>query len=89
MWWDAMPIYGGPISADRKALHLAALETMTAILKFDSLACQESALHGLGHWYKIFPQPIERLVDEFLLLHANARPELLSYARSARCGCVL
>jgi hypothetical protein len=89
MWWDVMPVYGGPVLADRQALYLVALETMAKILKFDSLACQESALHGLGHWHRIFPQRIESLIDEFLWLHANARPELLTYARSARCGCVL
>jgi hypothetical protein len=89
MWWDTMPVYGGPVLADRQALHLAALETMAKILKFDSLACQESALHGLGHWYRIFPQQIDCLIDEFLLLHADARQELLTYARSAGCGCVL
>src|SRR5258707_7560559 len=24
MWWDTMPVYGGPVLADRQALHLAA-----------------------------------------------------------------
>ena len=84
-----MPVYGGPVLADRQALHLAALETMAKILEFDSLACQESALHGLGHWHRIFPQQIESLIDEFLLLHSGARPQLLTYARAARGGCVL
>jgi hypothetical protein len=27
-----------------------ALRTMARMLDFKSLACQESALHGLGHW---------------------------------------
>jgi hypothetical protein len=89
MWWDTMPVYGGPVLADRQALHLAALEVMATILKLDSPPCQESALHGLGHWHRIFPQEIEGLIDEFLSLNADARPELLTYARSARCGCVL
>jgi hypothetical protein len=89
MWWDNMPIYGGPVPEDRNALHLAALETMAAILRFDSLACQESALHGLGHWRRAFPGEVERLIDEFLGFHPNARPELRTYARNARCGCIL
>ena len=33
MWWDTMPVYGGPVLADRQALHLAALETMAKILE--------------------------------------------------------
>jgi hypothetical protein len=89
MWWDTMPVHGGPVLAERHALQLAALETMARILRLDSLACQESALHGLGHWHSVFPEPVESLVDDFLSLHPNARPELLTYARGARCGCVL
>ena len=89
MWWDTMPVYGGPILADRHALQVAALETMAKILKLDSLACQESALHGLGHWHSVFPEAVTTLVEEFLSLNPNARPELLAYARGARCGCVL
>jgi len=88
MWWDLMPVYGGPEPRDREALHVAALETMAIILKFDSLACQESALHGLGHWHSAYPNDVELLVDEFLRTHSGPA-ELLSYARNARCGCVL
>jgi hypothetical protein len=89
MWWDNMPVYGGPVPEARNALQLAALETMAAILTFDSDACQESALHGLGHWHRAFPQQVERLIDEFLRLRPRARPELRAYAQSARCGCIL
>ena len=83
-----MPVYGGPAPEDRRALHLAALETMASILRFDSLACQESALHGPGHWHNAFPKRIESLIDDFLRTHPDARPQLLAYARSARCGCI-
>jgi hypothetical protein len=89
MWWDIMPVYGGPVPGDRQTLQVAALETMADILQLDSLACQESALHGLGHWHRTFPERVESLIDAFLSRHANARPELLAYARAARCGCVL
>jgi hypothetical protein len=88
MWWDTMPVYGGPLLADREALQLAALETMAEILRFDSVACQESALHGLGHWHRMFPQAVESAIDGYLALYPDARPELLTYARGARCGCV-
>src|SRR5829696_3153302 len=47
MWWDIMPVYGGPEPQDRERLHVATLDTMGTILSLDSLACQESALHGL------------------------------------------
>ena len=89
MWWDIMPVHGGPQEDDRRALHAAALETMRAILQMDSVACQESALHGLGHWHTAFPEETERMIDAFVRSHPHTRPELLTYARGARCGCVL
>jgi hypothetical protein len=89
MWWDIMPVYGGPRLEDRHALHRAALDVMATVLDFESLACAESALHGLGHWHRAYPERVEGLIDGFLATHSDARPELLSYARSARCGCVL
>lgn len=51
-----MPINGGPRLEDRQALHCAALDVLATILNFGSLACTESALHGLGHWHRAFPE---------------------------------
>ena len=89
MWWDIMPVYGGPVLRDRQALHEAALSMMAAVLDMDSLACQESALHGLGHWHSGFPKETEEMIDRFLNTHPQIDPELRIYAQSARCGCVL
>ena len=89
MWWDILPVYGGPRPEDRVTLHEATLDTMEAVLEMPSIACQESALHGLGHWRSFFPQRTETLINRFLADHLDARSELLAYARSARCGCVL
>jgi hypothetical protein len=84
-----MPVYGGPCSEDRYALHRAALDVMATVLDFRSLACAESALHGLGHWHRAYPERVEGLIEGFLATHSDAGPELLTYARSSRCGCVL
>jgi hypothetical protein len=89
MWWDIMPVYGGPRPEDRDALQRTAIATMGSILVLDSIACQESALHGLGHWHHPFPQEAETLIDSFVRKHPHMRPELAAYARAARCGCVL
>jgi hypothetical protein len=89
MWWDILPVYGGPRPEDRAVLNEAALDTMVAVLEMGSLACQESALHGLGHWHSSFPLRTEALIDRFVADHQHARSELLTYAKSARCGCVL
>jgi hypothetical protein len=89
MWWDVMPVYGGPNPQDQAVLHRAALETMEAILAFDSIACQESALHGLGHWHSRYPAETEAIVARYLTSHPLLPEPLRIYARSARCGCVL
>jgi hypothetical protein len=89
MWWDIMPVYGGPVPQDRQALQEAALETMAAVLALDSLACQESALHGLGHWHSGFPEQTEALIDAFLHQHPQIPDQMRIYAQSARGGCVL
>ena len=89
MWWDICPLYGAPDDPAHRELDRAALDVMTDALALDAIACQESALHGLGHWRHVYPREVEAIVDRFLAVHPSMRPELLSYARSARTGCVL
>jgi hypothetical protein len=88
MWWDLLPVGAAPDDTSRRDLDRAALGVMTEALSLDAIACQESALHGLGHWHAAYPQEVERIVDRFLVTRARDRPELLAYARSARGGCV-
>jgi hypothetical protein len=89
MWWDEFPCLALPDDADHRSLHEAALSVMRRILHLDSIACQEAALHGLGHWARGHPSLVGSVVDEFLVAHPAARSQLITYARSARCGCVL
>jgi hypothetical protein len=88
MWWDIIPFAGAPGSAAQKLLDDAALDVMEKMLSLDSVACRESALHGLGHWHHAYPQRVEEIVAR-ALERAKDWPEgLLTYARSAQCGCV-
>lgn len=65
------------------------VEVMRSILAIDHVACQESALHGLGHGHhREQAAAVERIVDEFLEREGNLRPELRKYAQAARIGCV-
>jgi hypothetical protein len=89
MWWDEFPAIALPDDPDRAMLHGAALQAMADSLQLPSMACQESALHGLGHWRRYDPQHVERIVDRYLAANAPADQRLLSYARAARTGCVL
>jgi len=89
MWWDLFPTWGsapgasGPVPLDSELLGV-----MTGILALDSVACQESALHGLGHWSLHHPDRTAAIIDGFLACRADLRPELRRYAESARAGCV-
>jgi hypothetical protein len=89
MWWDEFPCLALPNDPDCDLLHRAAIDVMRRTLGLDSIACQEAALHGLGHWARYRPNDVAGAVDEFLGDGRGKRAELVSYARSARCGCVL
>jgi hypothetical protein len=89
MWWDEFPCLALPDDPHRDTLHGTALRTMASILALDSLACRESALHGLGHWQRQHPDEVARIVDDLLAASPTLDPRLATYARSARCGCVL
>jgi hypothetical protein len=89
MWWDEFPAIALPDDPDRAMLHGAALQVMAYSLQLPSMACQESALHGLGHWRRYDPQHVEGIVDAYIAADRFADPRLRSYAAAARCGCVL
>ena len=87
MWWDLLPYGGDPANPTRRDLDAAALAVMADMLTLP-IACQESGLHGLGHWHAAYPREVEAAVDRFLAANPHARPELVAYAQSARAGCV-
>lgn len=87
MWWDLMYIY--PVPEERDAIFAAVLQSLTRMLELPSMACQEGALHGFGHWWKIDTATIQTTIDRWLQRHSDVRPKLRAYALSARGGCVL
>lgn len=89
MWWDLMPIYGQPQKKGRQPIDEACLQVMEKTLTLDSVACQEGALHGLGHWQTHYPERIASIVDAFITSHPDLCPELHDYALSAGQGHVL
>ena len=58
-WTIAAPFIGRPWTSWR------------IILNFELIACAESALHGLGHWRRVFPEQVESLIDGFLTTHSR------------------
>jgi len=86
VWWDVFPLHGDPQKSEQKDLDHEVMVVMQKTLELDHIACQESALHGLGHWAHSYPERVEKIVDEFLTHNENLRPELKQYALQARSG---
>jgi hypothetical protein len=89
MWWDFNCWYPAPDPLTRNRLDSVCLAAMRAILAIDHVACQEGALHGLGHWHRAQPAAVEDIIDEYLQRSPRLRRELRAYADSARAGYVL
>ena len=89
MWWDAFPCLALPADPNLRTVQGAALRTMARILSFQSPACQESALHGLGHWQRHHDREVRATIDGFLAANPDIDPRLIGYANAARRGCVL
>ncbi len=85
MWWDVMPIFGKPEEPARAGVDNAILELLESTLHSTSRACQESALHGLGHWAPYYPVRVESLIKSFLSSPSVIEP-LRSYAVAASKG---
>jgi len=89
MWWDLFPTWGQPESSTETLVDAELLAVMQRVLSLNSLACQESALHGLGHWQGRYPGVVEETIDVYLKREPGLEPRLRQYALSARTGCVL
>ncbi len=89
MWWDILPVAGQPADPARKEMDQAILQVMEAALQLNSIACQESALHGLGHWHLYYASQVEEIIQGFLRRNKALPENLQKYARSALSGCVL
>ena len=89
MWWDGFPCLALAGDPNLPRMQETALRTMARILGLNSLACQESALHGLGHWQRDHDREVSAIIDCFLDANPDIDTRLVAYANAARCGCVL
>ena len=88
MWWDIMPLGATATPSKPDPIHDACLAEMRETLRLPNPACQESALHGLGHWAHAYPEFAAATIDAYLAANPALRPELARYAEAARPGCV-
>ncbi|MBI5687640.1 MAG: hypothetical protein HZC54_21425 [Verrucomicrobia bacterium] len=89
MWWDIFPLRGEPQDESRREINAARLLVMETTLELPSVACQESALHGLAHWGIYYKEPCQNIISAFLRRHPDLRPELREYAECAKHSHVL
>lgn len=89
MWWDLLGPHMAVDHPNGRAWNIACLRVMSGALKLSSIACQESALHGLGHWKRYFPKEVERVVTDFLKRNPNMDADLRKYTLRAKRGDVL
>ena len=86
MWWDLFPTWGDPDDPSCRERDREVLQVMARALSIDSVACQESVLHGLGHWHAHYPEFVEREIRQYLHENQLSRPELRQYAHGACRG---
>jgi len=90
MWWDIAPLPMLVLEKDGGSeSSLECLGVMQDALALDSVACQESALYGLGHYATYCPNQVHPIIDSYLKGKRKLRKELRSYAENAREGAVL
>jgi hypothetical protein len=86
MWWDNGRSFGlRPEDAD---IDDTLLSVMSHTLDLQSRPCQESALHGLGHWHASYPDRVEEIIDAFIGDADHLDQSLLGYAKAARTGAI-
>ncbi len=61
-------------------------EVLSGILELDSIACRESALHGLAHQVWDHRARVQTIIDNFLRTHLELPEPLVFYALKAREG---
>ena len=89
MFWDIAAFGGVEGTRDGNLLEDAVLETLDDVLRIDHVACQESAIHGLGHRFPRHPERAPAILRMFLRRGPIADDRLVPYAESATSGCIL
>ncbi len=89
MWFDAGCRWFPYDTKTRGPVDAAMLGVIRSILAIDHIACQEAALHGLGHRPTHQRYAVEAIVDDFLGANSKLSPPLRDYALHCRALRVL
>lgn len=88
MFWDIAAIGGPAGEREGNLIEDAVLDVLEGALRLEHAACQESAIHGLGHRVTRHPERAPALLDRWLRTGPIRDERLRAYAESARSGCV-
>jgi hypothetical protein len=88
MFWDVACFGGQPGEREGNLFEDAVLDVLEDTLHLDHAACQESAIHGLGHRVTRHPDRAPAVLDRWLRTGHARDPRLRPYAESARSGCI-
>lgn len=87
MWWENILLGGAEDDRHAARLHDRDLDVMEAVLRLPNVACQEAALHGLGHEVRR-SERARAIIERFLADATSADEALVQYARAAASGCI-
>ena len=83
MWWDVFPRHGIPFESYLQETDRTIQSLLARLLTLESVACKESALHGLGHWHAAFSDFVEETIARASL---QIPESLKEYAKRAGTG---
>src|SRR5688572_14808109 len=88
MFWDVACFGGPPGDREGNLFEDAVLDVLEDVLAIEHAACQESAIHGLGHRIGRHPERAPAILDRWLTAGRERDPRLWGYASAARTGCI-
>lgn len=88
MFWDVASFGGPPGEREGNLFEDAVLDVLEDTLYLEHAACQESAVHGLGHRIGRHPERAPAILDRWLKAGPVRDPRLRPYAEAARTGCI-
>lgn len=88
MFWDVACFGGAPGEREGNLLEDAVLDVLEDTLAFENAACQQGAIHGLGHRVRRHPERAPKILDHWLRTGNPRDPRLRAYAEAAKTGCI-
>jgi hypothetical protein len=88
MFWDVAVFGGPPGEREGNLFEDAVLDVLEDTLYLEHAACQESAIHGLGHRVVRHPERAPAILDRWIRSGPLRDRRLRTYAEAARTGCI-